>query len=102
MKSSSILGKCYGSFRKVFIVMYWKNLTLKLRHYVQTLLEILVPTLLFAAVLAIYLEGGESFTPAFVAASSTEPQTSIEQFCRQVIFQPVLSFRENVMTCTFC
>jgi hypothetical protein len=49
--------KCFLDIRKVLIVMYWKNLTLKLRHYIQTLLEILVPTLLFAAMLAIYLEG---------------------------------------------
>ena len=54
---------CFESIRKVFIVMYWKNLTLKLRHYIQTILEILVPTLLFAATLAIYLEGGEGISP---------------------------------------
>ena len=81
MKKASILGRCYGSVRKVFIVMYWKNLTLKLRHYFQTLLEILVPTLLFAATLAIYLEGGDDYTPTFVTAKSEMPKTSIEQFC---------------------
>ena len=71
----------FEGIRKVFIVMYWKNLTLKLRHYIQTLLEILVPTLLFAAILAIYLEGGEELTPQAKPASSYPDLPSIAQYC---------------------
>lgn len=81
MKAGTVLGKCYASVRKVFIVMYWKNLTLKLRHYFQTLLEILVPTLLFAATLAIYLEGGEEYTPSFQPAKSEPPVLTFIDFC---------------------
>ena len=80
--------KCYLSLRKVFIVMYWKNLTLKLRHYIQTLLEILVPTLLFAATLAIFLEGGSDYTPRPMDAQFNKTEFSLIQFCtRQVCFR---------------
>jgi len=61
--------------------MYWKNLTMKLRHYIQTLLEILVPTLLFAAMLAIYLEGGDDYTPTQQGAKSFPNVPYILQFC---------------------
>ena len=80
-KPASIVGECYHSVRKVMIVMYWKNLTLKLRHYIQTLLEILVPTLLFAATLAIYLEGGGEYTPSLQPPQSFPNQPPLLQLC---------------------
>ena len=81
MRRPSLLKKCFEGFRKVFIVLYWKNLTLKLRHYIQTILEIVVPTLLFATMLAIYLEGGDDFTPQAKPASSYPDLPSIAQYC---------------------
>ena len=91
--------KCYLSLRKVFIVMYWKNLTLKLRHYIQTLLEILVPTLLFAATLAIFLEGGSEYTPRPMDAQINLTDSSLQQFCMRQVFgllQTQFSYRSII------
>ena len=81
VKLTSFVSECYQSIRKVLIVMYWKNLTLKLRHYFQTLLEILVPTLLFAATLAIYLEAGGGYTPSLMPEESFDKSLSMIEFC---------------------
>jgi len=74
--------KCYLNLRKVSIVMYWKNLTLKLRHYIQTILEILVPTFLFASMLAIYLEGGIEFRAETVPEEIPEETFALSEFCK--------------------
>ena len=41
-------------FRKIFI-MIWKNLLLRKRHYIQTALEIILPTLLFIILVALHV-----------------------------------------------
>jgi hypothetical protein len=38
MKKLSLLGGCYHGARKVFIIMFWKNMNLKLRHYIQVIM----------------------------------------------------------------
>ena len=43
-------------FRKIFI-MIWKNFLLRKRHYIQTALEIILPTLLFVILVAIHTSG---------------------------------------------
>ena len=43
-------------FRKIFIMM-WKNFLLRKRHYIQTALEIILPTLLFVILVAIHSTG---------------------------------------------
>lgn len=43
-------------FRKIFI-MIWKNVLLRKRHYIQTALEIILPTLLFVILVAIHSTG---------------------------------------------
>ena len=43
-------------FRKIFI-MIWKNCILRKRHYIQTALEIILPTLLFVILVAIHSTG---------------------------------------------
>ena len=43
-------------FRKTFIMM-WKNFLLRKRHYIQTLIEIILPTLLFLMLVAIHNTG---------------------------------------------
>ena len=79
---ASFVGNFYQGIRKLLIVMYWKNLTLKLRHYILTLLEILIPTLLFAALLAIYLVAGGGFTPTFKPAEVFQKQLPLWEICR--------------------
>ena len=44
---------------RMFFILQWKNLILKRRHWVLTTVEILVPTLLFATLVAIRVEGGD-------------------------------------------
>ena len=46
-----------------FLILQWKNLLLKYRHYVQTAAEIFVPTLLFIGIVVIRATGGEDITP---------------------------------------
>ena len=45
-----------GVFRKIFIMM-WKNFLMRKRHYIQTALEIILPTLLFVILVAIHNTG---------------------------------------------
>ena len=44
----------FGSdiLRKIFIMM-WKNLLLRKRHYIQTTMEIVLPTMMFVAIIVI-------------------------------------------------
>ena len=47
-----------GMFRKIFIMM-WKNFLLRKRHYIQTALEIILPTLLFLILVTIHNTGDQ-------------------------------------------
>ena len=49
-------GSKNNFFRKTFIMM-WKNVLLRKRHYIQTALEIILPTLLFVILVAIHSTG---------------------------------------------
>ena len=53
--------------RKIFIMM-WKNFLLRKRHYIQTALEIILPTLLFVILVAIHSTGD---TPNSTSGNST-------------------------------
>ena len=44
---------------RMFFILQWKNLILKRRHWLLTLVEILVPTLLFVTLVVIRVEGGD-------------------------------------------
>lgn len=72
------------TFRK-FLVMQWKNLLLKLRHWVQTISEVVIPTLLFIGIVIIRTEGGEGITPVYKPAvvNMSEPYTW--QYCTSLI-----------------
>ena len=78
---SSWLSGLWHNLRKLLIVLYWKNFTLKCRHYVLTALEILVPTLLFVAVLAVFLWGGKGLTPSYQNATMTSISSLPQEYC---------------------
>ena len=66
-------------FRKIFIMM-WKNLLLRKRHYIQTALEIILPTILFVILVAIHSTGdtpntqeGTNVVPANIPKASYYP-----------------------------
>jgi hypothetical protein len=56
---------------------------LKWRHKIQTVSEILVPTLLFIGIVAIRTEGGPSITPVEREAVVNRSITYPELFCRK-------------------
>ena len=65
--------------RKIFI-MIWKNFLLRKRHYIQTALEIILPTLLFVILVAIHSTGdapnsqdGTNIVPANIPNVSYYP-----------------------------
>ena len=64
-----------------FGILNWKNLLLKWRHWVQTLFEILVPTVLFMAIVAIRSEGGENITPVLKPEQTFDVVPLALQFC---------------------
>jgi hypothetical protein len=49
----------------------------------QSLLEIIVPTLLFATILAIYLTAGGDLTPKQQPAEFYSTDYSVTQFCKR-------------------
>ena len=55
--------------RKIFIMM-WKNLLLRKRHYIQTTMEIILPTMMFVVMIVINNSGDNSIV-AEVAANFT-------------------------------
>ena len=72
-------GSGSNTFRKIFIMM-WKNLLLRKRHYIQTALEIILPTLLFVILVAIHSTGdtpntqeGTNVVPANIPRVSYYP-----------------------------
>ncbi len=50
-----------------FFILQWKNYLLKRRHWVFTLFEIIIPTLLFVSIVAIRNTGGEDVRNIVVA-----------------------------------
>ena len=72
-------GAGSNTFRKTFI-MLWKNYLLRKRHYIQTALEIILPTLLFVILVAInsttdapYSQEGTNVVPANIPKVSYYP-----------------------------
>ena len=72
-------GSGSNIFRKIFIMM-WKNLLLRKRHYIQTALEIILPTILFVILVAIHSTGdtpnsqeGTNVVPANIPKTSLYP-----------------------------
>ena len=72
-------GAGSNTFRKTFIMM-WKNYLLRKRHYIQTALEIILPTLLFVILVAInsftdapYSQEGTNVVPANIPKVSYYP-----------------------------
>jgi len=83
MAESGVLANIWHDLRKLLIVLYWKNFTLKCRHYVMTLLEITVPTLLFVAVLAVFLWGGKNLSPSPQNVTQTETAYLHLEYCKE-------------------
>lgn len=83
LKVSSWFSGLWHNLRKLLIVLYWKNFTLKCRHYVMSTLEIVVPTLLFVAVLAIFQWGGDNLTPSYKNETLTEMSTLPQEYCME-------------------
>ncbi len=66
-----------NSFRRFFILQ-WKNLLLKKRHWLLTLCEIVIPTLLFVSIVAIRNTGGDdvSFSELMIRTIYIRPQST--------------------------
>lgn len=75
-------------WRKLVLLM-WKNLLLRRRHWLLTAFEILLPTLLFTLLVTIRVLPDSSFIPHFVDQASLHstsndllvPATSLHLFC---------------------
>ena len=59
------------SLGKKFLLLIWKNFILRRRHWVLTIFEILLPTLLFTLLLTLRLIPDSSLRPVMVNNVST-------------------------------
>jgi len=70
--------------RKFFILM-WKNLLGKKRHWIGSILEIIVPAILFAVLVVLRTEGGEDLNPQNYPANAPNAVPLPMQFCTSVL-----------------
>ena len=68
-----------------FSILLWKNFMLKKRHYLQTIFEIIIPTALFTAIVAIHVKGGESVSPKQMDIVYNRTQAYPVEFCSSLI-----------------
>ncbi|MPC11279.1 ATP-binding cassette sub-family A member 17 [Portunus trituberculatus] len=75
------------SFWRKLLLLMWKNLLLRRRHWLLTAFEILLPTLLFTLLVTIRVLPDSSFIPHFVDHNSTFDVTSERElreiFCNE-------------------
>ena len=64
-----------------FKVLTWKTLKIKARHYVETTLNLVVPTLLFIVVVVLRYELGGDFKPTHEPASSYPAVNDLSRVC---------------------
>ena len=57
-----------------FQVLTWKTLKVKMRHYIETTLDLIVPTLLFIILAVLRYQGGDSFSPSLQDAQIYSPE----------------------------
>ena len=66
----------YSDGLRKFLVLQWKSLLQKKRHWILTLLEIVIPSVLFIAVVVLRYEADE-FSPKQIEA---QERTAAENF----------------------
>jgi hypothetical protein len=66
--------------RKIYILS-WKTLKVKARHYVETLLDIIVPVVLFALLGFLRYSGGEGLTPSWQNATIYNKAVIFNRYC---------------------
>ena len=57
-----------------FQVLTWKTLKVKMRHYIETTLDLIVPTLLFIILAVLRYQGGDDFAPSLKDAQIYSPE----------------------------
>jgi hypothetical protein len=55
-----------GDTGRKFLVLQWKSLLQKRRHYILTALEIIIPTLLFLVMVIFQVTEGSGWTPELI------------------------------------
>jgi hypothetical protein len=69
------------AFRK-FLVLQWKTLLQKKRHYILTVLEIVIPSLLFIVMVVLRVKGDGAFSPTMKPAVINDPMNYVDKYCR--------------------
>jgi len=67
---------------KKFFILLWKNLIIKRRHWLMSILEIVIPTILFMAIVALRAEGGERLNPVFMNETTYPKEIYPLYFCK--------------------
>ena len=70
-----------------FRVLTWKTLIVKMRHYIETTLDLLVPTFLFIIMAVLRYQGGDTLTPTNEPAQMFPPDFITREFCNQWSFK---------------
>jgi len=76
-----MMGRVSG---KKFFILLWKNMIIKKRHWVMSILEVLVPTVLFVAIVALRTEGGERLNPKYKNETINAAKIYPIYFCEAV------------------
>ena len=66
-----------------FWVLTWKTAIVKSRHYIETTLDLLIPTLLFVLMAVLRYQGGGILAPKFEPAEIFRPDYALQQFCER-------------------
>ena len=66
-----------------FWVLTWKTAIVKSRHYIETTLDLLIPTLLFVLMAVLRYQGGSILAPKFKPAEIFRPDFALQQFCNR-------------------
>lgn len=74
-----------GSTLKKFLILEWKYFLLKKRHWIQTLCEIIIPTLLFMGIVVIRYVGGPEVSPVDKPAEIELAKIYPLQYCETLL-----------------
>merc|ERR550519_674699 len=74
-----------GAYWRKFFILSWKNLLLKKRHWIMTILEIVIPTLLFIGIVAIRNFGGAGYNPSQKPDTPYDKTIFPESICESLV-----------------